>query len=217
MPRKFGIKRSLAATSFAALTFVIAGCITNGVPTTANYLMAPSPVRLASPVYLSIVDQRHAIERHGDPSGFYNYTVDGVDPNHAAQSLGIDICQVMERKRITVRARVGLPGEVPPTDGVLVRLSLLSWYGRLPSSSTITEKALGALLARPIYAEGRCRFAATITYAGESRDLGVADASATFQVSRNATLAKDGNLASAASADKAIAQFLQAFEKQFAK
>ncbi|MFA6542860.1 MAG: hypothetical protein WCS99_00440 [Limisphaerales bacterium] len=211
------ITKSLLIVASAAFMTLLAGCASTSTPTAASYLTTPSRARLSIPVYFSIQDQRALVERQGDPSGFYLYTVDGADPNRAAQALGADICRLMERKGITARARVGLPGEVPPADGAVVRLSLLSWYGRFPSSATVTEKVLGALLNSPVYAEGRCRFTSTVTYSGQTSDLGVAEGSSTLQVSRQATIAKEGNAATAVAADKAVAQFLQAFERQFAR
>jgi hypothetical protein len=196
---------------------MVAGCATTSPPRLPAISTAPSRVRLSTPVYFTIQDQRPQVERQGDPSGFYLYTVDGADPNRAAQALGVDICRIMERKGITARARVGLPGEVPPADGVVVRLSLLSWFGRVPSRATVTEKTIGAVLGQSAYAEGRCRFSSTATYSGQTSDLGVAEGSSTLQISRQATIAKEGNAATAVAADKAIAQFLQAFERQFAR
>ncbi|MBI5799232.1 MAG: hypothetical protein HZA92_00690 [Verrucomicrobia bacterium] len=211
------ITKSLLIVASAALISLLAGCASTSTPTAASYLSTPSRARLSIPVYFSIQDQRAPVERQGDPSGFYLYTVDNADPNRAAQALGVDICRLMERKGITTRARVALPGEVPPADGIVVHLSLASWFGRLPTRATITEKTVGALLGQPIYAEGRCRFSSTATYSGQTSDLGVAEGSSTLQVSRQATITKEGNAATAVAADTAIAQFLQAFERQFAR
>ena len=167
------------------------------------------------PVCFVVTDQRPPEERQGDASGYYIYTIDNTNGMPAAQGIGVDICAVMERKGLTEQARVALPGELPPTNCLVVHLTLLSWYGRLPRSDLITDKVLGALLARPVYAEGRCRFSSILTYATLSKDLGVSEGKAVFQVSRHATIESEGNRVSAAAADKAIAQFLSSFESWF--
>jgi len=213
----YRIVKPLLTIALVANLALVVGCATTSPTKTANYLAASSRVHLNTPVYFLIQDQRPPVERQGDPSGFYLYTVDGADALGASQALGVDICRMMEHKGITPRARVGLPGEVPPADGVVVRLSLLSWYGRLPSNATVTEKVFGTLLSQPVYAEGRCRFNCMVTYSGQTADLGVAKGGTTLQVSRRATIANEGNAASAGAADEAIAQFLQAFERQFAR
>src|SRR5262249_16829245 len=139
-------------------------------PNTANYLSARSRVHLEKPVYFVIQDKRPLIERSGDPGGFYLYTVDGSNPDQAGQSLGADLCRSLEGKGITPQARVGLPGETPPAGGVVVRLSLLSWYGRLRSFSSVTEQTVGAVLTPAAYAEGKCRFTASISDSGRTAD-----------------------------------------------
>jgi hypothetical protein len=201
------------------LSLLLTGCATRSTQReTHDYLAAPGRVKLGRPIYFAIEDQRPQIERQGTADHpHYLYTSDGTDPNRPGQILGEDLCGILERKGITNHPRVGLPGEIPPTDGLIIRVKLLSWYGRLPARSLMTEKALGFVLIQPDNAEGRCQFSSTLEFDGRIEEMDICDGAATFQVSRKATIAREGNSASAAAADKAMAQFLQALEKRFSK
>jgi len=131
--------------------------------------------------------------------------------------FGADLCKVIEQKRMAEKARVGLPGERPPADCVVLHLALLSWYGRLPRPPMVSEQVIGFIFSQPVYAEGRCRFSASLEYDGRTVDLGVNEGTSISRVSRKATISKEGNRASAAAADKAMTQFLQALEKHFSR
>jgi len=125
--------------------------------------------------------------------------------------------KLMERRRMTDRAQLVVPGEVLPADCVVIHVTLLSWYGRIPSPSTVTERVVGLIFSRPEYAEGECRFSATLEYDGKATKLGDSAGSSMFQVSRKATISKEGNWASAGAVDQAMAQFLRSFEKHFSR
>jgi len=209
--------KNIVLLALITLPVFLAGCVSEpSLSTTHDYLSAPSRVKVGKPVYFSIEDQRPQIERKA-AEGPYIYTVDGTNPNGASSGLGEDLSRVMEEKGITSRARVGSPGEVPPNDGIIVHIQLLSWYGRLPSNDLVTEKVFSTILSQPVYAEGQCKFNSTLIYDGKSVDLGISEGTATFQVSRNASIGREGNQASAAASDKAMTQFFQALEKHFAQ
>lgn len=206
--------RILTFLTSSAIAVLVGGCASTSPRNVADYLSAPSRFHFNVPVCFVVEDKRPDFERQGDSKGIWLYTVDGHNPNGTIQSLGIDLCKIMEHKGITATARVALPGEVPPTNCVLVRITLESWYGRVPNLNTITEQTIGAVLQPAIFVEGHCRFISGLVVSGQPYGLGVSEGGAAVAASRNATVAKEGNAASAIAADRAMVQFFQAFEKQ---
>jgi hypothetical protein len=166
------------------------------------------------PVYINVEDLRPPLERESKMDGPYIYTADGDHPKNVAVGLGEDLCKILDLKGITDRPRVGRPGEIPPTDGIIVHIRLLSWYGRFPREG-VTDKVFDVLLSQPIFAEGFCRFSATLDVGGKVADLGIVEGKSIFQINRKATVSKEGNTASALAADKAIEQFVKSLESHF--
>ena len=219
--------RSHAVTLIGRATFgpVIVGTLLTSCATphsqkaTAQYLTSPSSVQLGRPICITIQDMRPSVERDGLETSPYLYTTDGPDRGRVALVFGSGMRKLMERRRMTDRAQLVVPGEALPADCVVIHVALLSWYGRLPRDldSTVTEQVVELVFSRPEYAQGGCRFSATLEYAAKTTNLGYSEGSSLFQVSRKATISKEGNWASAGAVDQAMAQFLRSFEKHFSR
>jgi hypothetical protein len=180
-------------------------------------LTRPSPLHLDGPVCLIVQDQRPKSELLQEQHGPYLYILNEAHPERVALSFGEDLCKIMQVKQIAADARVVQAGKAPSEDGIIVHITLVSWYGRLPNHELVTEKVFDALVAQPIYAEGRCRFSATLDVRGTVVDLGVCEGKSIFEVTKTATVVKEGNVASAAAADEAMTEFLKALESHFLK
>ena len=212
--KKIGMLLGLSA---ALLLF--AGCETTNSKIAAieSYLGTPSSIKLNRPVYFVVQDQRPQEERQQDPHGAWIYTVDGDNPNQAALSVGNDFCRITKVKGITDQALHGLPSDSIPTDAIVIRVNLISWYGRL-LRPMLTDKIIDIITPNtPIGGEGHCKFSSILEYDGKTIDLGVSEGSVDLSVSRKATIDKEGNQISGVVSDEAMAQFFKAFENQFPK
>jgi len=211
------MNKSLFFSIASFFTFSLVAAVSFSGEYAYRYLSTPSTVRLNTPVCVFVEDNRPKEEREGDPTGFWLYSVEKSDRIGAAQGLGIDICKLMEERGVTPEARLALPGEIAPESCIVVKVSLESWYGRVRSYSTNSEKVVGMLSTLPPLAEGNCRFKSTISASGKSYDLGVSSGVAKVPVSSKATAEKEGNMASSVAADEALSEFNKTFEKQFSK
>jgi len=211
------MKKSLKLGIFTFFTSCLVATASFSGEYAYRYLSTPSTVRLNNPVCVFVDDNRPKEEREGDPTGFWLYSVEKPDRIGAAQGLGIDICKLMEERGVTPIARVALSGEVAPESCIVVKVSLESWYGRVRSYSTMSEKVVGMLSTLPSRAEGNCRFKSVVLNSGKSYDLGVSSGVAEIPVSRKATAEKEANMASSVAADEALAEFFKMFEKQFSR
>jgi hypothetical protein len=183
-----------------------------------RYLSTKSQLHLDSPVCVFVTDNRPQEQRSGDSSGFWQYTVD--DPNNMspALGLGIDICQLMEKRGITSTARVALPGETAPDGCVILNVSLESWYGRVRANNMMTEKVIQALSSSPQYIEGLCHFDSKLVFQNDTHDLGAFEGTVVLDQSREPiSESEQMNKASAIAATQALADFFRSFEKQFVK
>jgi hypothetical protein len=154
--------------------------------------------------------------KKGDPSNFWQYTVDNPNNMSPALGLGIDICQLMEKRGITSIARVALPGETAPDGCIILKVSLKSWYGRVRANNMMTEKVIQALSSSPQYTEGLCRFDSILAVQNETHDLGAFEGTVVLAQSRE-PISEQMNKASAIAATQALADFFRSFEKQFEK
>jgi len=211
------MNKSLFFSIVSFFTFSLVASVSFSGEYAYRYLSTPSTIRLNNPVCVFVEDNRPKEEREGDPTGFWLYSVEKPDRIGAAQGLGIDICKLMEERGVTPVARLALHGEVAPESCIVVKVSLESWYGRVRSYSTKSEKVVGMLSTLPPLAEGNCRFKSTVSTSGKSYDLGVSSGVAKVPVSRKATAEIEGNMASSVAADEALAEFFKTFEKQFSK
>src|SRR5262245_26450228 len=207
-------RRNCQYISFGFAAVILTGCASARKQSPADYLAAPAKLRLTIPVYVIVQDDRSQVERQGDPAGSYRYTTDRPDTNAIAKHFGRNICEDLQQKGITARAAAFLPGETTPADGMLVRVSLESWYGRLPANTLASQKVLAAISPGSQFADGRCRFHATITQAGVTEEVGTFSGKSSLPIRRDATVEKEGNYVTALAGDQAIAEFLQAFERQ---
>jgi hypothetical protein len=210
--------RMLLGLSAALLLFV--GCETTNSKISAveSYLGTPSSIKLNRPIYFVVQDQRPQEERQQDSHGAWIYTVDGNNPNEAASSLGNDFCRITKNKGITDQALHGLPSDSIPADAIVIRVNLISWYGRLLRPMA-TDKIMGIInpsLANNT-AEGHCRFSTVLEYDGKTIDLGISEGNVKDFVPQDATIDKEGNQFSGIASDDAMAQFFKAFENQFPK
>ena len=184
--------------------------------TLQEYLKKPAKGRIKKPVYVIVKDERPAIERQKLPSqSQYEYTVDRPDCAPIAQALGSDLCRMIMGKGLVEKALIVRPDQPPPDDGIIVKVQLLSWYGRIPANKLRTEKTFAKLGLIPSYAQGQCRFSATLLDNGQEIDLGTSEGESSFSINTNATINKEGASAAASAETQAILRFLQAFEKQY--
>jgi hypothetical protein len=203
-----------------AVLFLVAGCETTDskFATIENYLGTPSSIKLNRPIYFVIQDQRPQEERQQPLHSAWIYTTDR-NTNEASLSLGSDLCRVTKIKGIADQAFHGLPSDSIPANSVVIHINLLSWYGRLENPLPITGTIMAIInpSLATITAEGHCKFSSVLESNGKTVDLGISEGSVRFQVSRNATIAKEGNQASGAVSDEATAQFFRALENQLPK
>lgn len=194
-------------TTFFLLAFCL--CIANNCiayEEAYRFLSTKSQTQLENPVCVFVTDKRPQEQRSGDPDGIWQYTVDNPNNMSPDLGLGVDICQLMEKRGITSTARIALPGETAPEGCIVLNVSLESWYGRVKANSSTTENPT----------EGHCRFSTNLTVQDKSHDLGTFEGSVAWPQSSD-SISEELNKASAIAATQALADFFESFEQQFEK
>jgi len=186
---------------------------------TESYLSAPSRLQLGKPVLFLIHDQRAEIERtltqNGGP---WRYTTDTDNPDRASLSLGKSLSETMQRKGMTHQASFGLPATAVPTNTLIIRVAVASWYGRLENPLPVTGTMIALLSpGRPILAEGYCEFSSVLETDGQRVDLGTSKGSIKTSVptASKPTVYKEGDYLSGVAVSHAMAEFFKSLETQW--
>ena len=201
---------------------LIAGCQSprSKLAQTENYLSSPSNLQFGKPVLFVINDQRPVIERTSSQGGVgvpWRYTTDLADTNQASLSLGKSLSEIMQRKGMTHRASFGLPASPVPTNTIIIRVAIASWYGRLenplylPVTGTLTTLLFPG---EPIGAEGYCEFSSVLENDGQTVNLGTSKGSIKTSVptASKPSIEKEGEYLSGVAVSHAMAEFFRSLE-----
>jgi hypothetical protein len=197
----------------ATLVALASGCATSPRSMdTAHYLHAPARARLSQPLIIQVLDERPTLERQsGRTNSYWRSTSDAGQPGRVAALLAEDLATVLQLKKMAPTVSILVPPATPPPQTALLRVRLLSWYGRVPSSLA-TDKVSRMLGHTTSFAEGQCHFKTELILNGKTIDLATSAGSFRQAVETEATVEQEGRAVSAKAADEAIAACLRELE-----
>jgi len=204
---------------FASIILLI-GCSTPMTPEeVAQYFNTPSSVHFNEAIYVQVSDKRPEEERKGTTwLERYIVTIDSETPEKTTLFFADDLAKILIYKKITAHAYPLKPTEKPPQNATVIKIQLLSWYGRVPDPKKLskTEQFLTSGLGSKTVAldnQGHCTFSASMIHQNKTIDLGTFTGKYSAYLNRPGTMTDANNL-SAAAADRAFVQFLKTFDKK---